>query len=70
MRKALWDKIKIGFVNGDFPRPTRPTDALLDAWECCHDLVVSWIQNSVSASVKSSMTFVDDVKELWDELQD
>ncbi|KAK6920191.1 Retrotransposon Copia-like, N-terminal [Dillenia turbinata] len=68
MRWALRARNKIG-INGDFQRPTDP-DPLLDAWERCNDLVVCWIQNSVSNTMKSSLTFVDDAREMWNELQD
>ena len=59
MQRALRTKNKIGFVNGALSQPTDSADPLLSVWERCNDLVVSWIQNSVSSSVKSSLTFVD-----------
>ncbi|XP_035547144.1 uncharacterized protein LOC118348776 [Juglans regia] len=46
------------------------SDPLFEAWERCNDLVVSWLQNSVSASVKSSLALVDDSRTLWVELKD
>ncbi|KAF5453563.1 hypothetical protein F2P56_028460, partial [Juglans regia] len=68
--RALRAKNKLGFINGTILKPTDSSDPLLEAWERCNDLVVSWLQNSVSASVKSSLTLVDDSKILWMELKD
>ncbi|KAF5480603.1 hypothetical protein F2P56_001339 [Juglans regia] len=68
--RALHAKNKLGFINGNLPKPTDVADPLLEAWERCNDLVVSWLQNSVRASVKSSLALVDDSRILWLELQD
>ncbi|XP_042957991.1 uncharacterized protein LOC122293478 [Carya illinoinensis] len=54
MRRALRAKNKIGFINGDIKRPA----------------MVSWIHNSVSNSVRTSLVFVDDACAIWKELQD
>lgn len=69
MARALRARNKMGFTNGDFQKLVAANDPLLDSWERCNDLVVSWIWNSVSASAKSSSTFVDDAKEMWNELK-
>ncbi|XP_031255969.1 uncharacterized protein LOC116113958 [Pistacia vera] len=69
MRRALHAKNKSGFISGDIPKPIDPTDPLLELWERCNDMVVSWIQNSISSSIKSSMVFVDDARDIWLDLQ-
>ena len=33
-------------------------------------MIVSWIQNSISALVKSSVAFVDDAWDVWNDLRD
>ncbi|KAG7984224.1 hypothetical protein I3843_04G148200 [Carya illinoinensis] len=68
--RALRTKNKLGFINGTLPKSTDATDPLLEAWEQCNDLVVSWLQNSVSSFVKSSLALVGDSRILWLELQD
>ncbi|XP_031279176.1 uncharacterized protein LOC116137632 [Pistacia vera] len=70
MRRALRAKNKLGFILGTLLKPTSPTDPLFDLWERCNDLIVSWIQNSISPSLKSSVAFVNDAKELWQDLYD
>ncbi|KAF5476953.1 hypothetical protein F2P56_003640 [Juglans regia] len=69
MRRALRAKNKVGFITGDIPRPHDPDDPLLALWERCNDMVVSWIQNSISSSIKSSVVFVDDARDIWLDLQ-
>ncbi|XP_042962743.1 uncharacterized protein LOC122297021 [Carya illinoinensis] len=70
MRRALRAKNKIGFINGDIKKPTSLDDLLMEAWEHCNNVVVSWIHNSISNSGKSSLAFVDDAYAIWSELQD
>jgi hypothetical protein len=68
--RALHVKSKLAFVNGTLSKPTDISDPLFEAWERCNDLVVSWLQNSVSPSVKSSLALVEDSRVLWLELRD
>ncbi|KAF9667412.1 hypothetical protein SADUNF_Sadunf15G0020300 [Salix dunnii] len=68
--RALRAKNKLAFVNGTLPKPTDISDPLFEAWERCNDLVVSWLQNSISPSVKSSLVLVEDSRVLWLELRD
>ncbi|XP_008775157.2 uncharacterized protein LOC103695571 [Phoenix dactylifera] len=68
MCRALRAKNKLGFINGAIPKPTNTEDLLFEAWERCNDMVVFWIQNSISSTLKSSVVFVDDASEIWMEL--
>ncbi|XP_042979905.1 uncharacterized protein LOC122310084 [Carya illinoinensis] len=70
MRIALRSKNKLSFIFGSIPKPTDPDDLLFDLWESCNDMVVSWLQNSISPSIKSNVAFVDDARELWLDLED
>lgn len=66
--RALRAKNK--FVNRSLIRPTEPDDPLLNIWDRCNDMVVSWLQNSISPSVKLSIALVDSASEIWLELRD
>lgn len=46
------------------------TDSLFSNWERCNDMVVSWLQNSITFSLRSSVAFVDDAFEIWTQLPD
>ncbi|XP_031280248.1 uncharacterized protein LOC116138703 [Pistacia vera] len=70
MRRALRAKNKLGFISGALVKPTFPADPLLDLWERCNDMVVSWLQNSITPSLKSSVVFVDNAADIWQDLQD
>ena len=45
-------------------------NSLLDNWERCNDMVVSWLQNSISMPLRSSVAFVDGAQEIWCELRE
>ncbi|KAA8517685.1 hypothetical protein F0562_015159 [Nyssa sinensis] len=68
--RVLRAKNKLGFINGTISKPQDATEPIFEAWEHCNDLVISWLQNSVSSSVKSSLALVNDSRILWLELQD
>ena len=70
MRRALHTKNKLAFITGTISQPTDQEDPLFDLFEQCNELVVSWLQNSVSNSIRSSITFVDNARDIWLDLQD
>ncbi|XP_040986212.1 uncharacterized protein LOC121234337 [Juglans microcarpa x Juglans regia] len=70
MRRALRAKNKLGFISGNISKPTNEDDPLFDLWERCNDMVVSWIQNSLSMDIRSSIAFVDNAQAVWTKLKD
>lgn len=70
MHRAQLVNNKLGFLTGSIPKPTDDSNPLLEPWKCCNNMIVSWIHNSISPSIKSSIAFVDDAKEIWVDLQD
>ncbi|XP_035545942.1 uncharacterized protein LOC118348427 [Juglans regia] len=70
IRRALHMKNKLGFISSSLPQPTDPNDPLLDLWNCCNDMVASWLQNSICPSIRSNIAFLDDVSEIWLDLKD
>ncbi|XP_042005706.1 uncharacterized protein LOC121754408 [Salvia splendens] len=67
--KTLLAKNKIAFVNGTLPRPTED-DLLFSAWLRCNSTVVSWLRNSMSAQICSSIMYIDNAHEIWSDLRD
>lgn len=49
------------------PASTDPTFA---RWERCDDMVTSWILNSLSPNLRDGLQYVNNAKELWEELED
>ncbi|KAB5569055.1 hypothetical protein DKX38_002848 [Salix brachista] len=68
MKRVLRAKNKLGLIDGSITKLTDPSDPLFEAWERYNDMIVSWIHNSVSPSVKSSFILVDNAHEIWNEL--
>ncbi|TMW84848.1 hypothetical protein EJD97_024249, partial [Solanum chilense] len=67
--RALSVKNKTGFINGKIVRPS-PDSADFAQWERCDDMVTSWLLNSLSKDLADSLQYVNNAKELWDELAD
>ncbi|XP_057951067.1 uncharacterized protein LOC131145906 [Malania oleifera] len=67
-KMALNAKNKFGFVNGTLPRPTSSSiEAQL--WECCSDMVLSWILNSIDASIVHSLIYHECPSDVWLDLE-
>lgn len=67
--KALSLKNKVGFITEKCKKPGSD-DANFDQWARCDDMVMSWILNSPSKDLVDSLQYVNDAKELWQELED
>ncbi|KAL9667154.1 hypothetical protein QQ045_001503 [Rhodiola kirilowii] len=68
MEIALGIKMKLGFVRGEFPRPI---DAYQGArWDKCNNVVLSWIINSVSPKIGSSLIHSTDCTHAWEDLEE
>jgi len=65
MQKALRAKNKLTFITGTINQPTNQEDPLFDLFERCNDMVVSWLQNSISTSIRSSIIFFDSARDIW-----
>ncbi|XP_017416433.1 uncharacterized protein LOC108327215 [Vigna angularis] len=69
MRRALLSKNKTKFIDGSIKKPQK-TDALFDAWERCNVMILSWITKTLSPQIAESVIYVEEAKELWDELKE
>ncbi|KAF5469085.1 hypothetical protein F2P56_013181 [Juglans regia] len=70
IQRALRAKNKLGFLNGTLTKPSDSNDPLFGLWERCNDMVVSWLQNSISIPLRSSVAVVDDAHQIWSELEE
>ncbi|KAL9659613.1 hypothetical protein QQ045_024420 [Rhodiola kirilowii] len=68
MEMALGIKMKLGFVRGEFPRPTDTYQAA--RWDKCNNVVLSWIINSVSPEIGSSLIHADNCMHAWEDLEE
>nr|KYP54541.1 Retrovirus-related Pol polyprotein from transposon TNT 1-94 [Cajanus cajan] len=68
MITALSAKNKAEFVDGSIQRPA-VDDPLHTAWKRCNNMVVSWLVHSVSPSIRQSVLWMDDAKDIWKDLK-
>lgn len=58
MTLALSSKLKLGFFDGSYKQPAA-TSNLLVHWTRCNHMVISWILNSVSSDIRSSVVYMN-----------
>ncbi|XP_019462962.1 PREDICTED: uncharacterized protein LOC109361889 [Lupinus angustifolius] len=69
MLMALETKNKLEFVDGSLPRPPL-NDPAFTAWKRCNNLVVSWLTQSIEPSIVQSVLWMENAKEIWDDLRE
>ena len=67
---ALLAKNKLVFVDGSIHRPLRDDLLYPQQWLRCNNMVVSWLRNSVSAEICSSIMYIDDAYAIWSDLKE
>ncbi|KAL9666125.1 hypothetical protein QQ045_000448 [Rhodiola kirilowii] len=68
MSRALGVKSKLGFVQGLIPRPVdKPAE--LARWDRCNNVILTWITNSVSDEIASSLVHFTSCIQAWMHLQ-
>ncbi|XP_010536310.1 PREDICTED: uncharacterized protein LOC104811346, partial [Tarenaya hassleriana] len=67
IRTALRSRKKFGFVDGSIPRPS-PDSEDLDDWWTINSLIVSWIRNTIDASLRPNIPSTEVAADLWTEL--
>lgn len=67
MEIALSSKLKLGFVDGSCVK-TSADSPLASSWMRCNHMVISWILNSVSADIRTSIVYMDSAFLIWTEL--
>ncbi|KAK2413561.1 putative mitochondrial protein [Trifolium repens] len=68
MKVALISKNKLRFVDGTFPCPSS-THALYEQWIRCNNMVLSWLQRSISESISKSILWIDKASSVWTNLE-
>ncbi|XP_071712544.1 uncharacterized protein [Rutidosis leptorrhynchoides] len=65
---ALSTKRKFGFVTGTITRSAVDVNEA-EQWDTCNNMVISWIESSVSDSIVKSIMFVGTASEIWKQLE-
>ncbi|XP_075088257.1 uncharacterized protein LOC142170281 [Nicotiana tabacum] len=69
MRIALLRKKKLGFVTGTYKRDAYEGE-LLQQWETCNAIVLSWIMNNVAPELLGGVVYASDAHLMWDDLRE
>ncbi|XP_013607528.1 PREDICTED: uncharacterized protein LOC106314139 [Brassica oleracea var. oleracea] len=70
LENALCAKRKAGFINGTLKLPNeaeKPTEA--EMWKTVNSMIVGWIRASISATIRSTVTFTPDAYKMWCDLK-
>ena len=67
---ALSVKNKLGFVDGSIVKPDGSDPHLLNSWRRNNHIVISWLLNSVSKEISSSILFGESAAEIWNDLNE
>ena len=69
IRTALRARKKFGFIDGTIKRPDKDSEDLEDWWTI-NSLLVSWIRNTIEPTLRTTISHVEIVQELWKDLED
>ncbi|XP_061366234.1 uncharacterized protein LOC133309467 [Gastrolobium bilobum] len=70
MKNALKAKNKLGFVTGSVKKPGEDDVEEWRAWEMCNSMLNGWIHNTIDAKLQPFIKCFDDVKDLWNDLEE
>ncbi|KAL2921621.1 Retrovirus-related Pol polyprotein from transposon RE1 [Bienertia sinuspersici] len=68
MELALASKRKLGFVSGAVEKPEKDK-VKREAWDMCNSMVLSWIINNVSETIKKSLMKSNSARQMWNQLK-
>ena len=69
VRKALLTKNKLGLIDGTLSLPLVSSPSAVQAWIRCDNMVGTWLTNSVSPKLQSSIIYEDIALEIWNDLR-
>jgi len=69
VKTALRARKKFGFVDGTISQPTTESGDLEDWWTI-NSLLVSWIMNTIEPSLRTSISHMELVQDLWQDIRE
>ncbi|KAJ1378331.1 Retrotransposon gag domain [Sesbania bispinosa] len=69
VRTSLCARRKWGFVDGTVKQPNEDSPEIEDWWTV-QSMVVSWILNTIETSLRSTISYMENAKELWDDIKE
>lgn len=65
---SLNAKRKLGIIGGTIPKPTF-TKCLADYWSIIHSVIVAWLLNTISSTLRATVSYFEDVHEIMEASQ-
>lgn len=59
---------KFGFVDGAIEKPAKIAHEIED-WQTVNSMIVSWIFNTIEPMLRSTITYKENAKELWEDIE-
>ncbi|XP_074330936.1 uncharacterized protein LOC141668129 [Apium graveolens] len=59
--------MKLGMIDGSLPKPLSTSNHYA-LWSRYHDIVLSWLPNSMTTEICNSVAYFSTAKEIWDDL--
>lgn len=69
IRISLRARRKWGFLDGTSKEPGRDAPEMEDWWTV-QSMIVSWILNTIEPTLRSTMTYVENAKDLWEDIKE
>ncbi|XP_075091837.1 uncharacterized protein LOC142171989 [Nicotiana tabacum] len=69
MRIVILSRNKLGFIDDTCKKENYGIN-LVDLWECCNAIVLSWLMNCVSPKLLSGMVYSSNASAIWDDLKE
>jgi hypothetical protein len=69
MIMTLTAKNKIAFIDGSLSQPS-VDDPIFRNWTRCNNMVLSWIMNSVTEVIASSILYITNAEIMWKDLKE
>ena len=63
-------KNKLGFIDDSITKPDDFDMNLLNSWIRNNNVMISWILNSISKEISTSIIFLESASEIWLDLKD
>jgi len=70
MIMAITAKNKLGFLDGSLSKLLDDSGSESCAWVRCNTMVSSWILNSVSKEIASSVIYIENTADVWVDLKE
>ncbi|XP_050240965.1 uncharacterized protein LOC126689834 [Quercus robur] len=67
---SLSGRNKFGFVNGQMISMPDPSSSLYNAWHRSNTTILSWLVNSLSKELQSSVMYIHIARDLWIDMHD